>query len=1125
MAIPDYQTLMLPVLRLLEDGKEHTPHDVAERLASDLNLSGEEKALRQPSGHSTVITNRTHWASGRLFHAGLLERTRFGVWRITPEGKAVLDSKPEALSNDYLKRYPSFISFLERRGSNGSDDKRPHPRGFDRSDPKVAHAVLDAMYPDGQVQQACLEVLASSIEWASQQNPNCWSVTMKPDLIRLNVGRILVLDLTKGYVHAVLEPSLMPKRLPADIDVRPFDAVSAPDAPIATIPAQKVADAWPLIEESHRALISSVSSVKRIYGRSFSPGVTQLLRDEVGLTAPDPLGSSTSPAHQALPLAESLATFDRQTVRTHAAVAERLRQSIAGRFPLANWPHMTVEQYALGGEAHDSFCYAMEFGSAELGSIKGGTAGKHIIFRREGGDWAYPSTYSDVAAAWDGVRNGFVEAFSAAQNGDFTRADGIASLKTAVVLRGKALFIYFPSEYLPIYSSVHLAHFAELLGMSVAPQEPAALNRALLQDLRARSELAGWSTFELAKFLYHWSHPSTDAADQAGRPTTWWVNQGDSYKVESAGGFLWAPVAAKSGRALRHHLNVSMTRPGDVVIHYAKGAIRALGYVDAAPSIRLRPEGLSSESWGDSGHYVHVEYFPLAEPIPIDQVPDRVPGSGPFTNAGGVRQSYLAKLPPGPAAGLREQFADRWPEGSPWSERPRRHWLFQCNPKYAEQFAGFEKWSAGEIRSWLVTSYHESMNAGDVVAIWISGAAGGVAALAEIVGEPFQRPRSAWRGPSSNGDQGGDEWAVQLRLTRHLSPVLSRDKVVGHPVMSGMTVLKFANATNYELTNEQWSAIVGAADGGPFAEQSTETLEDVAAKLYFESAASLREVEELLREKRQVIFYGPPGTGKTFVARRLAEFLAGSKERVMTVQFHPSYSYEDFVEGYRPTEMDGSVVFETRNGPLKRLAEQARGNPANTYVLLIDEINRGNIAKVFGELYYLLEYRDQEVTLQYSIGETFALPKNLWIIGTMNTADRSIALLDAALRRRFRFFPFFPDRAPVLGVLRRWLVDKNPEFVWVAEVVDRANELLPDVNLHIGPSYFMLEEPLSESWVQRVWDFSVLPYIEEQFLGEPDSIKKFNLSALRHGAVPVLDLGSDEADQSSLGGEDTVGGE
>ena len=273
------------------------------------------------------------------------------------------------------------------------------------------------------------------------------------------------------------------------------------------------------------------------------------------------------------------------------------------------------------------------------------------------------------------------------------------------------------------------------------------------------------------------------------------------------------------------------------------------------------------------------------------------------------------------------------------------------------------------------------------------------------------------------------------------------------------------------------------------------TLDGLADELLVD-ADYLKRIVRLLEHRRQVIFYGPPGTGKTYVARKLAAHLAGDKERAHLVQFHPSYAYEDFVEGYRPAQFEGGAAgFRLREGPLKRIARRAEQTPDETFVLIIDEINRGNLAKVFGELYFLLECRDSKINLQYS-DEPFSLPGNLWIIGTMNTADRSIALVDSALRRRFHFAPFFPDEAPVKGLLARWLDEHKPELAWVAEVVDRANEKLGRRHSAIGPSYF-LDHDLDEEWVGIIWEHSVLPYIAEQFFGEEDRLEEFALDRLR----------------------------
>ena len=276
------------------------------------------------------------------------------------------------------------------------------------------------------------------------------------------------------------------------------------------------------------------------------------------------------------------------------------------------------------------------------------------------------------------------------------------------------------------------------------------------------------------------------------------------------------------------------------------------------------------------------------------------------------------------------------------------------------------------------------------------------------------------------------------------------------------------------------------------------TLADLATRLLL-PLPFLEEIEALLNDKRQVIFQGPPGTGKTHVAREFAKHLAGSDDRVSLVQFHPSYAYEDFVQGFRPTLTDdGQAGFALREGPLMRAAERAREEPDAKHFLIIDEINRGNLAKVFGELYFLLEYRDESVELQYQSedGTGFSLPPNLYIIGTMNTADRSIALVDLALRRRFYFVEFDPSTEPIKGLLSRWLNDNAPGMDWVADAVDAANDLLGDTQAAIGPSYFM-KEGLGNADVERIWKHAVLPYVAEQLFGEPERLAEFDLDRLR----------------------------
>ena len=278
----------------------------------------------------------------------------------------------------------------------------------------------------------------------------------------------------------------------------------------------------------------------------------------------------------------------------------------------------------------------------------------------------------------------------------------------------------------------------------------------------------------------------------------------------------------------------------------------------------------------------------------------------------------------------------------------------------------------------------------------------------------------------------------------------------------------------------------------------------LARELHF-PVGFLQNIETLLQEKKQVIFQGPPGTGKTYVAQRLARHLAGSDERCQLVQFHPSYSYEDFVRGYRPTPPDnGQPGFALKDGPFMQIARQAKDDPDGQYFLIIDEINRGNLAKVLGELYFLLEYRETPTNLMYQDEDEdpFTMPDNLHIVGTMNTADRSIALVDLALRRRFAFVDFSVNEEPVKGLLRRWLDAKGlGKMEWVADVLERANENLEDHHAAIGPSYFM-RPGLDEAAVERIWKHNVLPYIEEHLFGQRDRLSEFALDRLRGAGVP-----------------------
>lgn len=249
----------------------------------------------------------------------------------------------------------------------------------------------------------------------------------------------------------------------------------------------------------------------------------------------------------------------------------------------------------------------------------------------------------------------------------------------------------------------------------------------------------------------------------------------------------------------------------------------------------------------------------------------------------------------------------------------------------------------------------------------------------------------------------------------------------------------------------------------------------------------------LLKHKKNIILQGAPGVGKTFTAKRLAYSLIGTEDdsRIEMVQFHQNYSYEDFVMGYRPTE----TGFELRNGVFYDFCEKARSDIENDYYFIIDEINRGNLSAVFGELLMLVEgdYRDKPVRLVYKKDKWFSVPHNVYIIGMMNTADRSIAMIDYALRRRFSFFTMKPGFDSEGFVNLQNKVNHLAFNTVINEIKILNNEIAEDDSLGegfcIGHSYFVYDEknpPVCgiEMWLKNVIEYDICPMLDEYWFDD-----------------------------------------
>lgn len=417
-------------------------------------------------------------------------------------------------------------------------------------------------------------------------------------------------------------------------------------------------------------------------------------------------------------------------------------------------------------------------------------------------------------------------------------------------------------------------------------------------------------------------------------------------------------------------------------------------------------------------------------------------------------------------------------------EEVHNYWFLNANPK----IWSFSALAVGSVQSY--TLYNENGNKRRVFQNFLDAKAGDM-----IIGYESTPVKQIVAIGRVSAEQDGEK--IYFEKIEGLSSPIDFATLKECSELAKMEYFTMQQGSLFKLTKGEYDFIIDM-----IREENPLTVADTVEK--YDKDAFLDEVYmteskydtlvAVLKNKKNIILQGAPGVGKTFAAKRLAYSIMGEKDesRIEFVQFHQNYSYEDFMMGYKPVN-DG---FELKYGIFYRFCQKAANQPEKDFFFIIDEINRGNMSKIFGELLMLIErdYRGTKATLAYN-GMTFSVPKNLYIIGMMNTADRSLAMIDYALRRRFSFFDIEPgfDSA---GFMKYQQSLNNETFsLLVSKIQELNKEIALDKSLGkgfcIGHSYFCGQTECTDEWMQAIVDYDILPMLSEYWFDDMNKLQRW----------------------------------
>ena len=417
-------------------------------------------------------------------------------------------------------------------------------------------------------------------------------------------------------------------------------------------------------------------------------------------------------------------------------------------------------------------------------------------------------------------------------------------------------------------------------------------------------------------------------------------------------------------------------------------------------------------------------------------------------------------------------------------EEDRGYWWLNANPK----IWSYSDIAVGEVQSY--TLYNENGNKRRIFQNFLDAKVGDM-----IIGYESNPVKQIVAICRVSAEQDGEK--LFFEKVEGLTSPIDYATLRGCPELERMEYFQNPQGSLFKLTRGEFDFILDMIrEENPI---STGAAIDAYTKSDFLDEVYMTEkryenLVAVLRNKKNIILQGAPGVGKTFAARRLAWSMMGEQDdsRIEFVQFHQNYSYEDFMMGYKPVE-DG---FELKYGVFYRFCQKAANQPDKEFFFIIDEINRGNMSKIFGELLMLIEkdYRGTKATLAYN-GLSFSVPQNLYIIGMMNTADRSLAMIDYALRRRFSFFEMEPGFDSEGFIHYQNGLNNETLNELISKVKDLNHEIALDKSLGkgfcIGHSYFCGRDICTDEWMHSIVDYDILPMLSEYWFDDPNKLLRW----------------------------------